>query len=391
MSSTSNSVIKKEFTVSRSVVVPVYPNLASAPEPVAGSIAYNAATQGLILSDGNSWASPSASVATTTTRGILYGYTPDSPNTTVCLGNGNGTAPAGNVFVGFRAGYNSNGAQTGLTLVGYISGLSVQAVSNKTMIGDSSGGNANSQQNSTGIGSFVFSLSTAGSNNCAAGQDSQSRNTGSGNCSIGSTALGITGTSAFDNCVGIGLDVLSSGTSSGIINIGTSPGFTYWNPGTSTDVVFLGNSTSLSSNITNVVALGFGNFSGVVANNTLVVADNITQWRSSGLSVSASANVLQFDPATGLITQAASSQRFKQNIQTPPADASSDILNMKIRTYEIDGQTDHGAISEDIPEKYVTVDIEGRRNGVKMLRIIMSLLSEIQVLNEQLSFIEARA
>ncbi|BAU80334.1 hypothetical protein A9K97_gp017 [Tokyovirus A1] len=392
MSSTSNSTIKKEFVVSRNLVIPVYKNLAAAPEPVVGSIAYNAATQGVISSNGLSWSSPSASAATPTARGIVFGLTSVSPTTTTSYGNGSGTAPSGNIFVGWRSGFSNNGAQTGITAVGHLSCSQAQTVTNKTMVGRSAGNQGAAQQNSTGVGSTVFTSGASGSNNCAAGQSSQSVNVGSGNSSMGNASLGGTGAPTYNNSVGIGYLCLSGGTaSSGIVNIGAAPGGAFWNPGSSTDVVFIGNGTSLSANITNVVALGRGNFSGVTANNTLAIADNVTQWRSLGLAASASANVLQFDPVTGLVTQAASSQKFKQNIQTPLEGESSDILDMKVCTYEIDGQTDHGVISEEIPEKYATFDVKGQRNGVKMLRVIMSLLSEIQVLNEQLSLVEENA
>nr|WRK65311.1 peptidase [Marseillevirus futianmevirus] len=390
MSSTSNSVIKKEFVVSRNLVIPVYRNIASAPEPVIGSIAYDASTQGIVVSNGITWSSPSASPATPTVAGLVFGLTSISPTTTTSYGNGSGSAPNGNVFIGWRAGFNNNGAQTGLTIVGRISASQVQTATNKTIVGDSAG-ISGSQQNSTAIGAFTL-LSGTGSDNSAVGFGSQSAGSGSGNSSMGSNALGAGGASTFNNCIGIGFYALSTNTSSsGLINIGSAPGLLFWNPGSSTDVVYFGNGTSLSSNITNVIALGRGNFSGATANNTFVVADGITQWRSLGLTASASANVLQFDPVTGLITQAASSQRFKENIREPQKGESSDILDMKVRSYEIDGKTDHGFISEDIPEKYATFDTEGRRNGVKMLRIIMSLLSEVQELNRQISLIEARA
>ncbi|AGV01396.1 hypothetical protein C8_47 [Cannes 8 virus] len=392
MSSTTNSVIKKEFVVSRNLVVPIYQSIAAAPEPIVGSIAYNAATQGLISSNGLTWSSPSASAATPTTAGLVFGITSTSPTTTTSYGNGSGAAPNGNVFAGWRAGFNNNGAQTGLTIVGHLAASQTQTVSNKTVVGRSAGLIGTAQQNSTGVGSSTLLTGASGSNNCAVGQNSQGVGIGSGNCSMGSNALGSGPGSNSNNTVGIGYFVMSTNvTPSGVINVGAASGAVFWNPGNSVDVVYFGNGTSLSSNITNVIAIGRGNFSGVTANNTFVVADGITQWRSLGLSVSASANVLQFDPVTGLITQAASSRRFKENIQEPKKEESSDILAMKIQTYEIDGKTDHGAISEEIPEKYTTSDSQGRRNGVKMLRVIMSLLSEIQVLNERLSLVETRA
>ncbi|AMQ10521.1 hypothetical protein [Brazilian marseillevirus] len=385
MSSTSNSVIKKEFVVSRNLVVPIVQNIAAVPEPTFGSIVYNLATSGLVISNGVSWASPTASAATPTVRGTVFGSTSSVTGTTTSYGNLAGSAPGGNVFVGWRAGFNNVGAQTGLTFVGHLTGSTSQNVTNKTIVGRSSGINANAQQNSCGVGTFCISSGTSGSDNCAVGLGSSSAVTGSGNCAIGNTTVGgITG-AIYNNTVGVGFFALANSTnSSGIVNIGSAQGSVFWNPGTSADVIYLGNGTSLSSNITNVIALGMGSFTGAVANNTLVVENNISQWRSLGLSVAASANVLQFDPVTGLITQAASSRRFKKNIQDPKEDESSDVLDMKVCTYEIDGAVDHGIISEDVPEKYVTFDAEGRRNGVKLLRIIMSILAEIQVLKKEL-------
>nr|WNL49684.1 hypothetical protein MarFTMF_168 [Marseillevirus sp.] len=384
MSSTSNSAIKKEFVVSRSLVVPVVQDILAVPENTVGSIVYNIATQGIAISNGSGWASSTAPAATPTVRGLVFGST-STTSTTVCLGNGTGTATNGNVFVGWRAGFNNIGVQTGLTFVGYLSGSSSQNVTNKTIVGSSSGINANSGQNSTGVGTFCLNGTAAqAANNCAVGLASQSSNNDGENCSIGNNTLGVSGGSQTNN-IAIGFSVLgASGNSNGVINIGAGAGGVSWNPNLSTNVVFIGNSNTLSSNITNVIALGWGTYSGSEANNTFVVADGITQWRSSGLSVSASANTLQFAPATGLITQAASSKRFKENIRKLERKETSDILDMKVCTYDIYGKKDHGIIAEDIPEKYVTFDPEGRRNGVKMLRIIMAMLAEIQVLRGEI-------
>ncbi|ALH06709.1 hypothetical protein PMV_011 [Port-miou virus] len=392
MSSTTNSVIKKEFVVSRNLVIPVYKNIASVPEPVVGSIAYNNATQGLLVSNGLTWSTATASAATPTARGTVFAQTSIFPTTTVSYGNLSGTAPSGNTFIGWRSGFTTTGAQTGLTFLGYLSGGSNQTVTNKTMIGRSAGTAANAQQNSTGFGSFVLSGGATGLNNSAAGFGSQSANVGSGNASIGASSLGVLAGSQFNNSVAIGYFSLAGATTpSGIVNIGAGAGGVFWNAGTSSDVVYLGQGSTLTSNITNVIALGFGSFAGApVANNTLVISNGITQWRSIGLGVSASANILQFDPVTGLITQAASSKRFKQNIHELPQDFTSDIFGMKVKTYEIGQQVDHGVISEEVPEKYATFDSEGRRNGVKLLRIIMSILSEIQKLREEISELEQR-
>ncbi|AHA46311.1 hypothetical protein ISTM_413 [Insectomime virus] len=382
--STSNSVIKKEFVISRNFVVPVIPNIAAVQEPREGSIAYNLATQGLVVSNGVSWSSPAAPSATPTLRGIIFARTSETPGTTTSLGNTTGNATGGNVFVGWRAGFNNNGAQTGLTFVGHLCGAGSQNVSNKTVMGTGSGIQVNSNQNSTGVGTGCLN-GDSGDNNSAAGYSAQLNLIGSGNSSIGATSLGITGNPQFDNSVAIGYGTLvSSVVSSGIVCIGsTTPGLN-WVPGSSTDVVLLGNSSSLSSNITNVIAIGTLNFTGAVANNTLVVTNDVTQWRSLGLSVSASANILQFDPVTGLITQAASSQRFKQNIKEAKKEESSDILDVEVCTYEINGKIDHGIISENVPEKYATFDSQGQRNGVKLLRVIMSILAEIQVLRQEI-------
>ncbi|AQM72994.1 hypothetical protein B1750_gp013 [Noumeavirus] len=383
MSSTSNSTIKKEYVVSRNLVVPIVQNIAAVPEPTFGSIVYNLATSGLVISNGVTWATPTASAATPTARGIVFASTSTTIGTTTSYGNLAGSAPGGNVFLGWRAGFNNVGAQTGLTFVGHLSGSVSQNVTNKTVVGRSSGINANSQQNSCGVGTFCLSGSS-GSDNCATGLGSNSIGTGSGNCGIGATTVGGL-TSQHNNDTGVGFFTLAGGTSSsGIVNVGTAQGSVYWNPGTSVDVVYLGNNTSLSSNITNVVALGMGSFTGAVANNTLVVENNVSQWRSLGLTVAASANILQFDPVTGLITQAASSKRFKQKIRPLPEKHTEDIFRMKVKTYEISGQVDHGVISEEVPEKYATFDNEGRRNGVKLLPIIMSILSEIQKLRKEI-------
>lgn len=392
MSSTANSVIKKEFVVSKNLVIPIYKNIASAPEPVIGSVAYNNATQGILVSNGLTWSTATASAATPTSRGTVFAQTSISPTTTVSYGNLSGTAPSGNTFIGWRSGFTTVGAQTGLTFFGYLSGSTNQTVTNKTMIGRSAGVAANAQQNSVGVGAFVLQGGATGSNNCAAGLGSQTVNVGSGNASMGNSTLGTLAGSQFNNSVAIGYFALAGATTpSGIVNVGAAPGGVFWNAGTSTDVVYLGQGNTLSTNITNVIALGSGTFAGAaVANNTFVISDSITQWRSIGLGVSASANILQFNPVTGLITQAASSKRFKQNIRPLPENYTADIFEMKVKTYEIGEQVDHGVISEETPEKYVTFDIEGRRNGVKLLPIIMSILSEIQKLREEIVALEQR-
>nr|WNL49590.1 peptidase [Marseillevirus sp.] len=375
-----NSSIKREFSVSRDLYVPVYRSAASVPQPSTGSIAYDNSTQATILSNGISWYSPASSSAPGS-LGAVYGTTSATDPSATGLGYQCGTAAGENVFVGTGAGQNMTGTQTGLTFVGVDAGNLSQSVNNKTIVGRSAGVSS-TQQNGTGVGRSVLGVGT-GSGCVAIGDFSQNANTGSRSCSIGTNTLGIALGPVYNDCVAIGYERLqSTQTGTGLINIGSS--MTPWDSGTSTNVIYIGGGSTLSSNITNVIALGSGTFAGAaVANNTFAVADDITQWRSLGLTVSASANVLQFDPVTGLITQAASSRRFKQDIEDADERVPS-LANAKVCTYKIDGSTEHGVIAEDIPEFYACSDKEGI-NGVMMTRIIMALLCEVQKLKKEIT------
>nr|QZX43947.1 hypothetical protein MarQu_365 [Marseillevirus sp.]WNL50547.1 hypothetical protein MarDSR_508 [Marseillevirus sp.] len=392
MSSTINSVIKKEFVVSKKLFIPVYQNIASAPVPTKGSLAFDKTTQSIIVSNGINWQSPSASNATPASRGIVYGTTSSVAGTVTgygyLCGSGTGTC----VYVGANAGEFNVGVQTGLTFVGNFAGRVLQAATNKVMIGGGAGQNdAGLQQNSVGIGYLALVTANTGTDNVAIGTQSQSVGRGSGNCSIGVQSLGSQSltTATYNNCVAIGYLRLQSPTtlSSGLVAIGNT---NIWNPGaTATDIVYIGNGTTIPANATNIVAFGSGTFAGaVVPNNTFAVADNITQLRSFGLSVSASANILQFDPVTGLITQAASSKRFKENIRE--LEPFPSLLETKVCTYDIDGGKDHGVIAEEVPEEYASFDIEGQRNGVKFSRIIMYLLSRVQSLQKEIEEIQQK-
>ncbi|ADB03832.1 hypothetical protein MAR_ORF043 [Marseillevirus marseillevirus] len=57
--------------------------------------------------------------------------------------------------------------------------------------------------------------------------------------------------------------------------------------------------------------------------------------------------------------------------------------NIGERPYEIDGRTDHGVISEEVPEIFATFDERGDRNGANVLLFAVAILSEIQKLQEQ--------
>ena len=380
-----NSVIKKEFTVSKGLFVPVYPNIASAPEPSIGGVAYDNSTQLLLLSDGITWYSPSTPSATPTTEGLVFGTTSEVDPSTTALGFNTGTATGENVFLGRDSGRTLAGNQTNMTFIGRSSGELAINKTDCTFIGNLAGVGAllSTQSSMVSIG-YSASGFGEGTDCVSLGNGSQIANDGSRSCSIGSNNLGQTLSPLYDDCVVIGNNRLTSPQScTGVIDIGSSAA--QWPSGDSDDVIYVGGGTDLSANITNVVALGSGTFAGAaVTDNTFAIADDITQLRSLGLSVAASANILQFDPVTGLITQAASSKRFKKDIQDISEDTIPSLENLKVCTYEIDGQTDRGVISEDIPELFATFDQEGRRNGVIFARFVMALLSEIQDLKKEL-------
>ncbi|AHA46218.1 hypothetical protein ISTM_320 [Insectomime virus] len=375
-----DSMLKKEYTVSKGLFVPVYPNIASAPEPVIGGFAYDNSTQSLLLSDGITWYAPAPN-ATPTGRGAVFGTTSEVDPSATGLGFRCYSTPGENVSIGFLPVTPVSGAQTGLTFLGDSAGRSNNLANNRTFIGkDAGGGPTTNCPNATGIGRGVMFIYT-GTDSCAIGDSSQNGNSGSQNCSIGDLSLGFVGGPFYDNCIAIGnLKLRAAQTCNGVINIGAAP--VEWIAGNSTDVIYIGNGITLSSNITNVVALGSGVFSGAaVPNNTFAITDDTTQWRSLGLSVAASANVLQFDPVTGIITQAASSRRFKENIRE--AQKIPSLEKEKVCTYEINGRTDHGLIAEDIPDFYSCSDSKGK-NGVMMTRIIMGLLKEVQKLRDEI-------
>ncbi|AMQ10990.1 hypothetical protein [Brazilian marseillevirus] len=387
-----NSAIKKEFVVTSKLFVPVYESIAAAPTPTAGSVAFDKTLQSLVVSNGINWQAPVAPNATPSARGIVYGSTSSTVGTVTGYGYLSGSGTGTCTYIGRSAGEFNIGAQTGLTFVGAFAGRVLQAATNKTMIGGGAGQNdAGLQQNSVGVGYTALATANTGTNNVAVGTSSQLVGRGSGNCAVGIQTLGgqALTTATYDNCVALGYQRLVGATtsSSGIINIGS---IGLWAPGaSSTDVIYVGNGTTIPINSTNIIAFGSGTFAGaVVPNNTFAVSDTITQLRSLGLAVSASANILQFDPVTGLVTQAASSQRFKENIV--PMEKLPSLLGAKVCTYDIDGGKDHGVISEEIPEIYATFDIEGQRNGVKFSRIIMYLLSEIQRVASEIEEIKKR-
>nr|WRK65356.1 peptidase [Marseillevirus futianmevirus] len=376
-----NTALKKEFEVSKGLFIPVYRNIASAPEPVIGGMAYDNSTGGLLLSDGITWYNPSNSSAPMIT-GTVFGTTSEQDPSATGLGFECGSAQGENVFVGYRAGAENNGTQTGLTFVGVFAGEVEQTGNNKTLVGRTAGTSIGAQANATAVGRGVLN-NAGGSDAVAIGDTSQLANDGSRSCGIGTNTVGGANLNpVFDDCVAIGYDRLNfSQTPDNIVNIGSS--MSAWDPGTSSGIVYLGSGSTLSPDILNVVALGSGAFSGVTADNTFAIADDITQWRSLGLSVSASANILQFDPVTGLITQAASSRRFKEDIEDADERVPS-LAEAKVCTYKIDGKTEHGIIAEDVPEFYRCFDSEGV-NGVVFCRVIMALLCEVQKLKKEIA------
>ncbi|ALX27645.1 hypothetical protein GMAR_ORF271 [Golden Marseillevirus] len=211
---------------------------------------------------------------------------------------------------------------------------------------------------------------------------------GSGNTIFGAQAAdgGFTGPAT--NNVIIGFQAGRTGTTaSSNIVIGTSA---CPNLGTCTNCIVIGTSSNCQTAGTNRIVLG-ANTTGTT-NNELTISPTITQWRSFGLSVSASANTLQINPATGVITQAASSRRFKENIRDLEVDTSKlHELSLHSYNYKSDGQEDYGLIAEDtfeiLPE-IVTLDSEGQPHGIKHLTLVMLLLAEVQRLRKELETLE---
>nr|WNL49683.1 peptidase [Marseillevirus sp.] len=372
---TTNFETRKDLTVTKNFVVPVVPNLASANIATPGSIVFDKTTGNLNVSTGSGWSPSNLPIATPTIRGTVYGETPTGTGTPTGLGYSVGSNGVQAVFIGNSTGAGVGALVSDCTAVGTNS-MTVAGVLDRSVAIGSNSGNIVGLEN-TSIGVNAGNGSTGNSNVCF-GYNAGLNMVGSENVIFGNQAGDGGFTGPFNDNVIIGYQAGRTGTTASgniVIGQGASP-----NLGTCTNCIALGTGASFGTSGTNRIALGAGAAS--ATNNELTIASTITQWRSLGLASAAAANTLQIDPATGIITQAASSRRFKDNIRDLDVDTEK-LYDLVLRRYEYksDGKEDIGLIAEDtydILPDIVTLDAEGKPHGIKHLTLVMLLLAELQ-------------
>ncbi|AIT54638.1 hypothetical protein MEL_025 [Melbournevirus] len=379
---TTNFETRKELVVSKKFVVPVVPNLSSFSDATPGSIVFDRSTGNLNVATGTSWSPSNLPIATPTVRGTVFGNTNSTSAGAVSLGYLSNSTLGLSTFVGYGAGESLANISVTCTAVGY------RAMDVASSSVDSIAIGANSGKILAGTGNISVGVDAAsgasGTDNISVGDETASGLTGSGNVLFGHQVAdgGISG--PFDNNVVVGYQAgRAATTASGniVIGSGASP-----NLGTCTNCIVLGTGASCGTSGTNRIVLGASAVG--ATDNEMTIAPTITQWRSLGLSSAAAANTLQIDPATGIITQAASSRRFKENIRDLDVDTERLYdLSLKAYNYKSDGKEDFGLIAEDtydvLPE-IVTLDAEGNPHGIKHLTLAMLLLAEVQSLKKQL-------
>ena len=380
---TTNFETRRDLTVSKNLVVPVVPNLASANLATPGSIVFDSATGNLNVSSGSGWSPSNIPIATPTVRGIVFGSTPTGTGTPTSLGNSVGNAGTNSVFVGHSAGTGIATAFTSeCTAVGTNAMTTPGILDRSTALGANSGNIVGSENTSIGVNAGDGAV---GNLNVCFGYNAGVNMTGSGNAVFGNESAdgGISG--PFTNNVVVGYQAgRTATTASGNIVVGQAacPDL-----GTCTDCIVIGRGSSCGTSGSNRIVLGAAT-TGTV-DNEMTIAPTITQWRSLGLSSAAAANTLQIDPATGIITQAASSQRFKDKIRQLEVDTEK-LYDLALKTYEYksDGREDFGLIAEEtfeiLPE-IVTLDAEGKPHGIKHFTLVMLLLVELQKLKKQVA------
>ncbi|AHA46219.1 hypothetical protein ISTM_321 [Insectomime virus] len=378
---TTNFETRRELVVSKKFVVPVVPNLASADLATPGTIVFDTSTGDLNVSTGGSWSPGGVPIATPTSRGTVFGSTPEVNPETVSLGYLSQPGTLFGAFIGYGAGETLMNTSTECVAVGYRAMDIPVSVARCTAVGANAGqiiGDGN-----VSIGASA-ALGATGSNNVCFGVDTGSNMVGSDNVLFGAQIAdgGITG--PFDENVVIGHQAgRAATTASGNVVIGQAacPDL-----GTCTDCIVIGRAATAGTSGVNRIVLGASTVG--ATDNEMTISPTITQWRSLGLSSAAAANTLQIDPATGIITQAASSRRFKENIRDLSVDTEKlHDLSLKEYNYKADGKEDCGLIAEEAYEilpEIVTLDSEGKPHGIRHLTMAMLLLAEVQRLRKEL-------
>lgn len=378
---TTNFETRRELTVSKKFIVPVVPNLASAILATPGAIVFDKSTGNLNVATGSSWSPGGVPIATPTSRGVVFGNTSTSVVGVVSLGYLANAASTTGTYVGYGAGASLGNISTDCTAIGYRA-MDVPANIVRCVAVGANAGNITGDQNIS-VGASSSSGAT-GSDNVVFGFESASGMTGSRNILIGTQVSdgGITG--PFNDNIVVGYQAgRAATTASGniVFGSGASP-----NLGTCTNCIVIGTAATAGTSGTNRIVLGASAVG--ATDNELTIAPTITQWRSIGLSSAAAANTLQINPATGIITQAASSRRFKEDIQDLDVDTKKlHDLSLKTYKYKSDGRRDYGLIAEDTYEvlpEIVTLDADGNPHGIKHLTLAMLLLAEVQNLRKEL-------
>ncbi|AQM72985.1 peptidase [Noumeavirus] len=378
---TTNFETRRELTVSKKFIVPVVPDLSSFSDATPGAIVFDKSTGNLNVATGSSWSPGGVPIATPTTRGTVFGATDTGVSSTVSLGYLSNSGTSSGTFIGYGAAESLSNLSTDCTAVGYRA-MNVAAGLVRCIAVGANSGNATGDRNIS-IGAEASS-GAAGSDNICFGYATATGMNGSSNILFGTQVAdgGISG--PFDNNIVIGHQAgRSATTASGNIVIGpaASPDL-----GSCTNCIVLGSAASCGTSGTNRIVLGASAVG--ATDNELTIAPTITQWRSFGLASAAAANTLQINPATGVITQAASSKRFKKNIRELDINTEKLYeLSLKKYTYKTDGREDFGLIAEDTYEilpEIVTLDSEGNPHGIKHLTLAMLLLAELQSVKRQL-------
>lgn len=378
---TTNFETRRELIVSKKLVVPVVPSLAAADDATPGSVVFDSSSGNMNVSTGTSWTVSNLPAATPTTRGTVFGQT-ETTTVPTSLGYQSSAIGDSSTFIGYQSGLGVDVAAVNCTAVGAGSMSIVGVGARCVAVGTNSGRAVGFDNISIGVGSQNGST---GSSNVCIGTNSGAGLIGVRNTIVGTQAADGTTIGPFNDNIIIGYQAGRTGTTATgniVIGQGANPAL-----GTLTTSISLGRAATCGTSGTNRIALGAS--ASCTVDNEMTIAPTITQWRSLGLSSAAAANTLQINPATGIITQAASSRRFKDNIRNLEVDPKIlQKLSLKTYNYKKDGEKDHGLIAEEAFEilpDIVTLDSEGNPHGIKHLTLAMLLLAEVQRLEKEVA------
>lgn len=378
---TTNFETRRDLTVSNKFVVPVVPNLASATLATPGAVVFDKSTGILNVATGTSWSSGLAVAATSTARGTVFGNTETGASSTVSLGYLTNAGTTAGTYVGYGAAETLGAGSSDCTAVGYRAMDTASTLLSCTAVGSNSGKTAGNQNISIGVSTGD---GTTGSDNIMIGNDTATGMVGSRNILVGTQVADGAITGPFNDNVVVGYQAgrnATIATGNVVLGSGASP-----NLGTCQSCIVLGRGSTAGTSGSNRIILGASTTG--TTNNELTIAPTITRWRSLGLASAAAANILQIDPATGIITQVASSKRFKENIRELEVDTEKlHELSLKTYNYKEDKREDYGLIAEEAYEilpEIVTLDAEGKPHGIRHTTLAMLLLAEVQSLRKEL-------